>query len=187
MPNTPSLKAKVRAIEKWQRELDNFVPPMHPRMRIELEGFISKLIRQSKEEGRKSVGRCCSVCRKVLLLSEFPRDTTNKSGFKTVCRFCYRLIAKNSYYRHLENNRKMKVISNKKALKLYPEKVNARKLLRYAIRLGLLKQRPCAICGSVKSQGHHEDYSKPLEVIWLCQLHHSEKHKLSHPKKGQNG
>lgn len=35
-------------------------------------------------------------------------------------------------------------------------------------RRGKLVRRPCALCGSADSQMHHEDYSKPLDVTWLC-------------------
>ena len=58
----------------------------------------------------------------------------------------------------------------------YPKKVNAREKVASAIRSGLLKQEPCAICGSPNTQAHHEDYNKPLDVIWLCPKHHREAH-----------
>ena len=45
-----------------------------------------------------------------------------------------------------------------------------------AVRKGTLIKLACEVCGNVKSQGHHEDYSKPLEVIWLCSVHHKERH-----------
>lgn len=51
---------------------------------------------------------------------------------------------------------------------------NAHKLVMYAIRLGLLK-RPleCEVCKSnIKIEGHHDDYSKPLEVRWICKSCH---------------
>jgi hypothetical protein len=38
----------------------------------------------------------------------------------------------------------------------------------------------CAECGEKgKVQGHHDDYSKPFEVVWLCgpchnRIHHNE-------------
>jgi len=43
---------------------------------------------------------------------------------------------------------------------------------------GTLEQRPCEHCGDTKSLAHHEDYSKPLVVMWLCQPCHSLRHKL---------
>lgn len=57
-----------------------------------------------------------------------------------------------------------------------PEKYKARHAVSNAIRDGKLKKQPCAICGELKVQAHHEDYSKPLEVVWLCNKHHKEKH-----------
>lgn len=41
-----------------------------------------------------------------------------------------------------------------------------------ALRYGRLKKLPCQICGSKKVQGHHKDYNRPLEVVWLCLQHH---------------
>ena len=35
---------------------------------------------------------------------------------------------------------------------------------------------PCVRCGA-KAHGHHENYDKPLEVVWLCPLHHKQRHK----------
>ena len=39
-------------------------------------------------------------------------------------------------------------------------------------RRGKLKIEPCTICGSGEVEMHHEDYSKPLNVTWLCKTHH---------------
>lgn len=47
---------------------------------------------------------------------------------------------------------------------------------RRALKGGVLEPRPCAVCAKPRTEGHHEDYAKPLEVIWLCRLHHSERH-----------
>lgn len=51
-------------------------------------------------------------------------------------------------------------------------KDNARKILRKAVLGGIMEKGRCAICGSDNTQGHHEDYDKPLDVIWLCDEHH---------------
>lgn len=59
----------------------------------------------------------------------------------------------------------------------WPEKELARKAVRNALKRGQLKRTPCEKCGEPKSEGHHDDYSKPLEVRWLCRRHHIEHHK----------
>lgn len=58
----------------------------------------------------------------------------------------------------------------------YPEKYVAHKELTAAIRSGLIKRLPCKICGNEKVEGHHENYSDTLVVIWLCKKHHLEAH-----------
>jgi hypothetical protein len=45
-----------------------------------------------------------------------------------------------------------------------------------ALKSGRLRKQSCAVCKHPKTHAHHEDYSKPLEVIWLCSLHHAAVH-----------
>ncbi len=54
----------------------------------------------------------------------------------------------------------------------------ARTALGYALRKGrVAKADFCTICGSDKEiEGHHEDHSKPLEVVWLCRNCHVKYH-----------
>ena len=48
-------------------------------------------------------------------------------------------------------------------------KANARSYANvYQHQYGKLKPEPCEGCGDPKAQKHHDDYSKPLEVRWLC-------------------
>lgn len=65
----------------------------------------------------------------------------------------------------------------------YPEKAAARDTLQRALRAGRVVRQPCEVCrvvhgdqrpdGSiVKVEAHHDDYSKPLEVRWVCTVHH---------------
>lgn len=63
--------------------------------------------------------------------------------------------------------------------KRYPEKEKARRILRKAIKDGKVKRGNCYVCNKSESQGHHDDYSKPLSVKWFCSLHHSEYEKKS--------
>jgi hypothetical protein len=61
----------------------------------------------------------------------------------------------------------------------YPEKERAHNILKNAIRSGkIIKPKKCEICDrTTKVQGHHEDYDKPLEVVWMCGSCHSLYHK----------
>ena len=60
----------------------------------------------------------------------------------------------------------------------YPKKFVARDEVRKARRNGTLIPGPCKICGSEEDiQAHHEDYSKPLEVEWLCGSCHRDLHR----------
>lgn len=52
-----------------------------------------------------------------------------------------------------------------------PEKSRAHREVYFAIRRGALKKEPC-FCGDLDVQAHHYDYSKPLDVEWLCKKHH---------------
>lgn len=54
-----------------------------------------------------------------------------------------------------------------------PLKLKAHAAVRRAIRMGVLQRGPCSRCGStINVESHHADYSKPLEVIWLCHSCH---------------
>jgi len=58
----------------------------------------------------------------------------------------------------------------------HPEAVIASCAVVAALREGRLIQQPCEVCGSIKTDGHHDDYSKPLDVRWLCRRHHKQLH-----------
>jgi ribosomal protein S27AE len=59
---------------------------------------------------------------------------------------------------------------------------NAHRKVAYAVRRGVLvKPKACERCGKsrhVRLSGHHADYSKPLDVKWLCHRCHSREHTL---------
>jgi hypothetical protein len=57
-----------------------------------------------------------------------------------------------------------------------PEKRKAQDAVKIAIRNGTLIRKPCEVCGKIKVDAHHDDYSKPLEVRWLCRSHHKDHH-----------
>jgi len=66
------------------------------------------------------------------------------------------------------------------ALKADPDgrqRLKARKAARRAVRQGTLFRQPCEVCGAERVEAHHDDYSKPREVRWLCRAHHAEHHR----------
>ena len=56
------------------------------------------------------------------------------------------------------------------------DKYLAHKKVEYAVKIGKMAKRPCERCGAANAHAHHDDYSKPLEVMWLCPVHHRERH-----------
>lgn len=79
-------------------------------------------------------------------------------------------------YAKSERGRETTCLKAKRMRKKYPEKWRARSQLRYAVRMGKILKLPCEGCGDIKVFAHHPDYSKPLEVKWLCLKHHREIH-----------
>ena len=63
-------------------------------------------------------------------------------------------------------------INNRNYRKHFPEKCLAHTIVNTSLRNGTLLRLPCSVCGDPKSEAHHNDYSKPLEIIWLCHEHH---------------
>ena len=50
------------------------------------------------------------------------------------------------------------------------------------IRKKLIKPNNCSVCNSTeKIEGHHDDYTKPLCVRWLCEKCHKEWHRNNKP------
>ena len=58
-----------------------------------------------------------------------------------------------------------------------PKKYVAQSAVGNALRDGILVKQPCEVCGSLTVHGHHPDYDKPLNVMWLCPEHHKDWHR----------
>ena len=66
----------------------------------------------------------------------------------------------------------------KKAL-VDPKKVKAHRMVRRVVGYyPSLEPLVCSVCGDDDRRivGHHEDYSKPLCVVWVCDICHSAIH-----------
>lgn len=93
-----------------------------------------------------------------------------------VCRKCKQPKTPNDFYEGVKSRCKE---FKKRALQDHraknPLKYKARTAVGNAVRDGRLIKGPCEVCGTTKRvQAHHHDYSKPLDVRWLCFQHHRE-------------
>jgi formylmethanofuran dehydrogenase subunit E len=57
----------------------------------------------------------------------------------------------------------------------------ARWQVRQAIAAGRIARQPCEQCGELNVHGHHDDYTKPLDVRWLCPPCHRQWHRHNTP------
>lgn len=130
----------------------------------------------------------CPKCETTRPTSEFSVDKKTRDGLTGHCKPCRRKYA-NAYRNaniekaraqsrawhaaHPEETRE----NLRKTKARAPWKERARTQVHRALRAGLLVKKPCEVCGSEKAQAHHDDYSKPLEVRWLCHPHHMEHHR----------
>ena len=125
----------------------------------------------------------CYICKKEKDASAFSRDKSRERGYSGRCKLCdnlyrrqkrkrnpehYRLRDKRYNIRHKEQRNRYSLEYNKKN----KYKIVAHRIVRKAIKSGLLTKKPCEKCGNKKTEAHHDDYSKPLQVQWLCRNHH---------------
>lgn len=52
------------------------------------------------------------------------------------------------------------------------KRIMARSKVRGLIARGLLRRGPCLRCGDRRTETHHLDYRRPLDVVWLCHRCH---------------
>jgi len=140
--------------------------------------------------------KMCAVCHESKPLSEFHRDSRKRDGLQRCCRRCNSAVAyewqKKNRERYLQNHRKaakgymarnpeVRLAHERRMREIHPERYNARKSLRLAIAAcRVVKPSTCESCHqpteSRRLHGHHEDYSKPLDVRWLCRRCHEALH-----------
>lgn len=124
-----------------------------------------------------SRGAQCKVCiRAAVNARRLLLEATNPEWVE---REAARHREKSRRYRHngRVHNDKTRVLEAKR--RWYAEnrfKKKANSAVRKAIKAGTITPQPCEVCGAQKVDAHHEDYSKPLDVHWLCRRHHAERH-----------
>lgn len=135
----------------------------------------------------------CFKCREEKPLSEFYRHASMADGHLNKCKGCTRSdvlkhradnIERIRAYdrdrakqpKRLEKNR----VAGEKWRAENPNRRSAQVKLGNAVRDGRVTPWPtCALpeCNS-KPEAHHPDYDRPLQVEWLCPVHHKQAHAL---------
>ncbi len=133
--------------------------------------------------------KVCLDCGVRRMAKSFSPHGRRLGGLNVVCRKCQeirtavvkaRAKARAAAYdkiRSKDKSRKLAMAKGKREWRLrFPERKRAHYLLGNAVRDGRIIKQPCRKCGSKKSEAHHPDYMKPLDVEWLCLKHHREGH-----------
>ena len=97
----------------------------------------------------------CSKCGETKPITEFNIRPDRPRGYRSECKKCQ--------YKSQHKNRP-------------PERYKPYNRFHYAKKRGrLVSPQACEGCGKtgLLLQGHHPDYSKPLEVEWLCASCHN--------------
>jgi hypothetical protein len=120
-----------------------------------------------QEGGLQGRPKHCYVCGEIKPKSEF-RVANRKAG--KMCSRCKK--CDNKQKRNMTPNR---IIMKRRIAKRYnennPDKTHARQMAKYAY--GPRKKGYCEICKKYKPlEKHHPDYTKPLEVMFLCRRCH---------------
>lgn len=122
-----------------------------------------------------------------LICKERPRPRWSR----TYCKECYGVIDRRRYYKNRRKRLKKDIdryYKNKQLIALQTgirgknpieaQKRKARMMVRNGVTACRIIKQPCEVCGTTrKIHAHHEDYSKPLQVTWLCVKHHYERHR----------
>lgn len=114
--------------------------------------------------------KTCTQCGRTQPLDSFNRSSAAKDGRRYECRECQRC----SRIRDYEKER----ASNHRYRRRNRPRVRAHELVYEAIKRGeLVRPTVCSGCGEGgRIEAHHDDYSKPLDVRWLCPRCHKARH-----------
>lgn len=133
--------------------------------------------------------KTCFKCQQRKPLSEFYKHAQMADGHLNKCIEC----AKRDVRRHRRDNpervreydRERAKLAHRSAMNAagtreyrarYPERYRANSAVARAVKTGRLVKLPCFCCGDTVTEAHHPDYSRPLDVVWLCPPHHKEIH-----------
>jgi len=149
--------------------------------------------------------KTCFKCGTEKPLSEFYKHAGMADGHLNKCKVCNKKDVRENYRANIDHYKEYEIsranldhrVAARKAYsqteqgkqkhseasdrwkEAHPDRRNASHQVNNAVRDGRLEPWPvCAVpsCCS-KPEAHHPDYSKPLDVVWLCRKHHYGAHR----------
>lgn len=137
--------------------------------------------------------KTCSRCGVEKQLCDFFKDRSKKDGYGSHCKLCNARSAALSRVRNQNNRRLYDLLYRSRPevqarrrqqwKKWYSSgKGKAEQRLRGAVRRHKIKRpEKCELCARAlpgpQLHGHHEDYTRPLDVQWLCAACHAKRHR----------
>ena len=128
----------------------------------------------------------CATCQCLKPTTAFWRRG-RKDLLQSSCKDCQRIKEKERRQaypeRYREKHRRF-YANHAEAIKAKRKDYHYDNPLAYQARMATktLERQLCNICGK-KADAHHEDYSKPLDVMWLCRQHHIQRHMVKEAAK----
>jgi len=136
----------------------------------------------------------CSKCQKEKEFLDFYKDKRTPTGLKAQCKTCHteggirtrdkdKKRQYNQAFMSRDRAKTPEKYRNRERVQSHKrdncEKRKARQVMNSAIRSGKLRRADaCNRCGMIKKlTGHHYDYTKPLDVEWLCYSCHGKEHR----------
>lgn len=144
--------------------------------------------------GQKMPKVLCMACSAVREQRYYANKKANPVAWKNERERCRKKSAAyraSGYYQKWCEANRARIREKRKeyyysVLKKEPHKKAAREKAFRAVRSGKIKEsftcQKCGVWGDLKLHMHHPDYSRPLDVIWLCTLCHGGMHRKPDPK-----
>ena len=133
--------------------------------------------------------KLCGTCKIKKNEFEFGVRKASKDGLAAKCKECQKKYDN----QRLNDPKRMKMrrdyqkteagkIAHNRATKKWSESNTVKRaahiLIGNAVRDGRIIKQPCEECGiTFPVHAHHDDYAKPMEVRWLCDMHHNKWHR----------
>lgn len=132
--------------------------------------------------------KLCGICKTDKDESLFGKRSASLDGLSNKCKACQKAYdsarskdeyrkAQRAIYAQTDEGKLAGDKAKAEYRKRNPVKAKAHAIVARSIRSGKLFKLPCEICRSEEIiHAHHDDYAKPLNVRWLCPMHHQEWH-----------